>query len=216
MTCLVRRASVLRLSNINEIFPFKKKKYNEQKTKLLLLVLLLLLLFMLLDAAILISNLNLSLWPFGRESRREGGESHTTYAYKYISECIFLNFESVLNYTRTLAHTQRRCTLPLPLPRPRLCWRVETRISSMFNPKHKTEKPNRQKHNQIEPKTEAGLNATRCSSSPLTLLPLLLHLLHLRHNLVLVLVLALGRGLKYFTGNLRKRNPSNNMFYTFL
>lgn len=84
------------------------------------------------------------------QERGEGGESHTTYAYKYISECIFLNFESVLNYTRT--HTQRRCTLPLPLPRPRLCWRVETRISSMFNPKHKTEKPNRQKHNQIEPK----------------------------------------------------------------
>lgn len=61
MTCLVRRASVLRLSNINEIFPFKKKKYNEQKTKLLLVLLLLLLLFMLLDAAILISNLNLLL-----------------------------------------------------------------------------------------------------------------------------------------------------------
>lgn len=147
--------------------------------------------------------------------RGEGGESHTTYAYKYISECIFLNFESVLNYTRTLAHTQRRCTLPLPLPlpRPRLCWRVETRISSMFNPKHKTEKPNRQKHNQIEPKPRQA--STRCAPSRSLPSPALLHL-HLRHNLVLVLVLALGRGLKYFTGNLRKRNPSNNMFYTFL
>lgn len=59
----------------------------------------------------------------GVRERGGGGESHTTYAYKYISECIFLNFESVLNYTRTLAHTQKgvaRCPCHCPAPAPPL------------------------------------------------------------------------------------------------
>lgn len=141
----------------------------------------------------------------------------------YILECIFLNFESVLNYqhTHTYAERKRECekekeTMHAPQrfcscqrARPRPCRRVETRISSMFNPKHNTTKL-RTESNRVTETLSSVLLFWVSVSFPVPVTVLFLFLL--------VSLACPGPGLKVFHRKSSETKPKqrNNMFYTFL